>query len=102
MVNGNVPGLAQHVAEELECEWSKVTTEYHTPGQSVARKRVWGDFSTGGSRGIRNSHLYVRQGGAIARTMLLQAAANEWKVTVRELGVADSDITQQGMGRKSI
>ena len=62
MGQGTLTGLAQLVAEELECDWSKVTTEYPTPGQSVARKRVWGDFSTGGSRGIRMSHEYVRQG----------------------------------------
>ena len=76
MGQGTLTGLAQLVAEELECDWSKVTTEYPTPGQSVARKRVWGDFSTGGSRGIRTSHEYVRKGGAAAREMLKQAAAN--------------------------
>ena len=80
MGQGTLTGLAQLVAEELECDWSKVTTEYPTPGQSVARKRVWGDFSTGGSRGIRTSQDYVRKGGAAARMMLIQAAANEWKV----------------------
>src|SRR5713101_7758546 len=41
MGQGTLTGLAQMVAEELECDWSKVTTEYPTPGQSVARKRVW-------------------------------------------------------------
>src|SRR5262249_11779175 len=101
MGQGTLTGLAQLVAEELECDWSKVTTEYPTPGQSVARKRVWGDFSTGGSRGIRNSHQYVRQGGAIARTMLLQAAANEWQVPVSELTVANSVITPTASGRKT-
>ena len=64
MGQGTITGLAQLVSEELECNWSKVTYEYPTPGQSVKRKRVWGDFSTGGSRGIRMSHSYVRQGGA--------------------------------------
>jgi isoquinoline 1-oxidoreductase beta subunit len=53
MGQGTITGLAQLVAEELEADWAKVTYEYPTPGQSVARKRVWGDFSTGGSRGIR-------------------------------------------------
>src|SRR5262249_34979411 len=52
MGQGSLTGLAQLVADELECDWSKVTTDYPTPGQSVARKRAWGDFSTGGSRGI--------------------------------------------------
>jgi len=64
MGQGSLTGLAQLVAEELECDWSKVTTEYPTPGQSFARKRIWGDFSTGGSRGIRGSQDYVRKGGA--------------------------------------
>ncbi len=56
MGQGTLTGLAQLVAEELECDWSKVTTEYPTPGESLRRKRVWGSYSTGGSRGIRDSH----------------------------------------------
>src|SRR6201991_145814 len=67
MGQGTLTGLAQLVAEELNADWSKGTTEYPTPGQSVARKRAWGDFSTGGSRGIRTSQDYVRKGGATAR-----------------------------------
>jgi isoquinoline 1-oxidoreductase beta subunit len=78
MGQGTITGLAQLVAEELECNWSKVKIEYPTPGESVKRKRAWGDFSTGGSRGIRESHEYVRKGGAAARMMLTQAAANQW------------------------
>jgi isoquinoline 1-oxidoreductase subunit beta len=82
MGQGSLTGLAQLVAEELECDWARVTTEYPTPGQNLARKRAWGNFSTGGSRGIRESHEYVRKGGATARTMLVQAAADEWKGVV--------------------
>jgi isoquinoline 1-oxidoreductase subunit beta len=99
MGQGTLTGLAQLVAEELECDWSKVTTEYPTPGQSVARKRAWGDFSTGGSRGIRTSQEYVRKGGATARMMLLQAAANEWKVPVAECTAANSVITHTPSGK---
>ena len=99
MGQGTLTGLAQLVAEELECDWSKVTTEYPTPGQSVARKRVWGDFSTGGSRGIRTSQEYVRKGGATARMMLIQAAANEWKVPASECSAANSVITHTPSGR---
>ncbi len=101
MGQGTLTGLAQLVAEELECDWSKVTTEYPTPGQSVARKRIWGDFSTGGSRGIRESHEYVRKGGATARMMLIQAAADEWKVPASECTAADSVITHAPSGRKT-
>ena len=99
MGQGTLTGLAQMVAEELECDWSKVTTEYPTPGQSVARKRVWGDFSTGGSRGIRTSHEYVRQGGATARMMLVQAAADAWSVPASECRAANSVITHGPSGR---
>ncbi len=99
MGQGTLTGLAQMVAEELECDWSKVTTEYPTPGQSVARKRVWGDFSTGGSRGIRDSHQYVRQGGATARVMLVQAAADAWGVPASECSAANSVITHKASGR---
>ena len=101
MGQGTLTGLAQLVAEELECDWSKVTTEYPTPGQSVARKRVWGDFSTGGSRGIRESHEYVRRGGATARQMLIQAAATAWKVPASECTAANSVITHAPSGRKT-
>src|SRR5512137_2253934 len=64
MGQGTLTGLAQLVAEELDCGWAKVRTEFPTPGESLARKRVWGNFSTGGSRGIRESNDYVRKGGA--------------------------------------
>ena len=99
MGQGTLTGLAQMVAEELECNWAKVTTEYPTPGQNLARNRVWGNFSTGGSRGIRESQEYVRKGGATARMMLVQAAADEWKVPVAECTAANSVITHTPTSR---
>src|SRR5262245_35457564 len=100
MGQGTITGLAQLVVEELEGDWNKVTYEYPTPGESLKRKRVWGDFSTGGSRGIRTSHEYVRRGGATARVMLVQAAANQWGVPASECTVANSVITHKGSNRK--
>jgi isoquinoline 1-oxidoreductase subunit beta len=99
MGQGSLTGLAQLVAEELDCDWAKVTTESPTPGQNVARKRVWGDYATVGSRSIRESQEYVRKGGAAAREMLKQAAANEWKVPVSEVIAANSVITHRPSGR---
>jgi isoquinoline 1-oxidoreductase beta subunit len=98
MGQGTLTGLAQMVAEELECDWSKVTTEYPTPGENVKRGRVWKNFSTGGSRGIRESQQYVREGGAIARTMLVAAAAAEWNVPAAECTAANSVVTH-GSGK---
>ena len=95
---GSLTGLAQLVAEELEADWSKVTTEYPTPGESHRRKAPVGRIRTGGSRGIRISHEYVRKGGAAARIMLVQAAANAWSVPASECR-AKSVITHAPTGR---
>jgi isoquinoline 1-oxidoreductase subunit beta len=101
MGQGTLTGLCQLVAEELECDWSKVTWEYPTPGQNLARNRIWRNFSTGGSRGIRESHEYVREGGAAARMMLVQAAANQWGVPAADLKVAKGIITHAASGRST-
>ena len=99
MGQGSMTGLAQLVAEELECDWSKVSTEFPTPGQNLARNLVWGRQFTAGSRAIRESHEYVRKAGATARTMLIQAAANEWKVPAAECNASNSVITHRPSGR---
>ncbi|RPH40653.1 MAG: xanthine dehydrogenase family protein molybdopterin-binding subunit [Burkholderiales bacterium] len=99
MGQGTLTGLAQLVAEELDCDWARVTTEYPTPGQNLARNRVWRNMSTGGSRGIRESQEYVRQGGAAARTMLVQAAARAWNVPAAECRVERGTITHTASGR---
>lgn len=101
MGQGSLTGLAQMVAEELECDWSKVTWEYPTPGQNTARKRIWGNYNSTGSQSIRQSQDYVRKGGAAAREMLIQAAANTWKVPAAECKAANSIITHQKSGRKT-
>jgi isoquinoline 1-oxidoreductase beta subunit len=101
MGQGTRTGLAQLVAEELECDWARVRTEEPSPGQNLARGRAWGDMSTGGSRGIRTSHDYVRRGGAAARMMLMQAAANQWNVPLAELRVFAGVIQHEPSGRKT-
>src|SRR5256884_3915906 len=101
MGQGTLTGLAQLVAEELECDWKKVATEHVFPGQNLARKRVWGDMATGGSRGIRGSQDYVRRGGDAARLMLMQAAAEPWQGPVGEATVADGVITHAASQRRT-
>jgi isoquinoline 1-oxidoreductase beta subunit len=101
MGQGSLTGLAQLVAEELECDWANVTTEYPTPATNLERGRVWQSFSTGGSRGIRESHEYVRQGGAAARQMLINAAAQEWGVAPGECKAKNGTITHAGSGKST-
>ena len=101
MGQGTLTGLAQLVAEELECDWTKVSTEQISPQRNFAAQRGWGEMGTGGSRGIRTSQDYVRRGGAAARMMLLQAAADDWKLPVAELQVANGVITHAASGRRA-
>ena len=99
MGQGTLTGLAQLVAEELDADWARVTTEFPTPGQNLARNRVWGNFSTGGSQGIRQSNDYVRKGGATARMLLVQAAADAWGVAAADCRAGNSVVTHSATGR---
>ena len=100
MGQGSLTGLAQLVAEELECDWNKVSTEFASPNEHIKRKRIWGSMSTGGSAGIRTSHEYLRKSGAQAREMLMTAAADNWKVPVAECTVTNGVITHGPSKRK--
>ncbi|HVY06470.1 MAG TPA: molybdopterin cofactor-binding domain-containing protein [Burkholderiales bacterium] len=90
---GSFTGLAQLVAEELECDWSKVRPEYADVNEHVKRGRIFGSMSTGGSRGIRDSQEYLRKAGASAREMLVAAAAKQWDVPAAECKAEKSIIT---------
>lgn len=99
MGQGTLTGLAQLVADELDADWRFVRAEYVAPEVNHANKRAWGDMSTGGSRGIRASVEYVRKGGAAARAMLIEAAAQRWGVPPGECTAAISVITHTPTGR---
>jgi isoquinoline 1-oxidoreductase beta subunit len=99
MGQGAQTGLAMLVAEELECDWAKVRTEFVSAEDNIRRGRVWGDMSTGASRSIASSQLYLRQAGAIAREMLIAAAASRWNVPAAECIARTSAITHKPSGR---
>lgn len=101
MGQGTATGLAQLVAEELECDWDKVTFDFPTPGESLRRDRVYRSFGTGGSQGVRGSHKYVREGGAAARIMLIEAAAAEWNVPASECTVSKGIISHAASKNKA-
>jgi len=101
MGQGTITGLSQIVAEELGCDWEKVTFAFPTPGESLARDRVYGSFGTGGSQGVRGSQQYMREGGAAARMMLVQAAAKKWGVEPGDCRVEKGVITHAAGGHKT-
>ena len=88
MGQGSMTSAAQLVAEELECDWSRVRVEYADTNQHLKRKRAWGDMAAVGSRTIRQSQQYLRTAGAMAREMLIAAAAQAWDVPAAECSAA--------------
>ncbi len=99
MGQGTFTGLCQLVAEELECDWSKVSYEFPTPGENLARKRVWSDFFTAGSRGIRASNETVRKGGAAARDDADPGRRQRMESAGVRMQRGDSVITHKASGR---
>ncbi|HEY2244315.1 MAG TPA: molybdopterin cofactor-binding domain-containing protein [Xanthobacteraceae bacterium] len=99
MGQGAMTGLAMLVAEELECDWSKVRTEFISPTLNLQKNRIWGDTSTGASRSIASSQDYLRRAGATAREMLIAAAAAQWRVPPAQCIAADGSIIHRLSGR---
>jgi isoquinoline 1-oxidoreductase subunit beta len=99
MGQGITTALPMLVAEELECDWSKVRFEFPTADENLRRHRAWGDMSTGGSRSVRGSQEYLRKAGAAAREMLIAAAAQQWNVPVPECRAVKGVVTHAPSGR---
>lgn len=99
MGQGTFTALAQLVAEELDCDWAKVSAEFASPNEHIRRNRVWGSMSTGGSMGVRSSQDYVRRAGAGARALLVAAAAARWQVPAAECAADKGIVTHKPSGR---
>jgi len=99
MGQGSLTGLAQLVVEELECDWSRIKTEYALPARNIARGEAWGDLSTGGSGSIREMHQELREAGATARRMLVTAAARNWGVSPNQCSVSRGEISHRASNR---
>src|SRR5215468_11363874 len=129
MGTGVLTSCPMMVAEELQCDWSKVRAEYASPQRDVVErapewtlkvpgggdprnrngggepssainfKGVYRRFDTNSSGSVRESRYYLQMAGAEARERLLLAAATMWKVSVSELVAKDSVITHSPTGR---
>ena len=87
MGQGIWTGLAMLVAEELECDWSKMRSE-HAPAAPIYAHPTLGVQVTGGSSTTNGELVRYRTVGALARDMLVRAAAARWKVAPERCRVA--------------
>ena len=99
MGQGAITALPMIVAEELECDWSKVKVEYASPSRNLRENQVYGNMVTAGSRGVRTSWQMLLQAGASARVRLVAAAAARWNVPVTECEAGNSKVTHKPSGR---
>ena len=84
MGQGIWTGLAMMIAEELECDWSRVRVE-HAPAAPAYAHTAFGIQMTGGSSTTWSEFERYRTVGALAREMLVQAAGQRWKVDAKKL-----------------
>ncbi len=96
MGQGTVTSLSQLLAEELECDWKKIRTEF--PGvEPVYGSPMMGAY---GSLSIRTSWQPLRQAGAAAREMLVEAAAQRWNVNKSQCRAENSTVVNTATGAK--
>jgi isoquinoline 1-oxidoreductase subunit beta len=99
MGQGSMTALPMMIAEELQCDWSKVRIEYASPNRNIRENKVYGDMFSNGSRTIRASQKRVQQVGASARERLIAVAAERWNVPASECTAAASVVTHGPSGR---
>ena len=99
MGQGAITALPMIVAEELECDWSKVKVEHASAARNLQEKDVYGDMVTAGSRGVRMSWQMLLQAGASARERLIAAAAQRWNVPKSECEADNSKVLHKASGR---
>ncbi|MBJ6727696.1 xanthine dehydrogenase family protein molybdopterin-binding subunit [Geomesophilobacter sediminis] len=80
MGQGPYTAVAMLIAEELECDWNRVRVQ-PAPVAAVYNNPMSGMQMTGGSTTIRTEWVRMREVGAAARMMLIEAAAQNWKVS---------------------
>lgn len=95
MGQGVRTSLTMVVADELEADWARVKVQ-QAPGDEVR----FGNQDTDGSRSMRHWYEPMRRCGAAARTLLEQAAADQWKVPVGECHAQLHKVIHEPSGRE--
>ncbi|MGC1779716.1 MAG: molybdopterin cofactor-binding domain-containing protein [Xanthobacteraceae bacterium] len=99
MGQGSMTALPMMIAEELQCDWSKVKIEYASPNRNLRENNVYGPMFSHGSQSVRLSQKKMQQVGASARERLIAAAAARWNVPASECTAAQSVVTHKSSGQ---
>src|SRR5580658_10422342 len=99
MGQGSMTALPMMIAEELQCDWSKVRIEYASANRNIREDRVYGDMFSHGSMSVRQSQQKMQQVGASARERLIAVAAARWNVPASECAAAQSVVTHKPTSR---
>ena len=89
MGQGSHAGVTALICEEMDADWSKVTFEHAPANEKLYANSLFHMQGTGGSSSIASSYLEMRNAGAAARAMFVQAAAKRWNVPASEITVKD-------------
>jgi isoquinoline 1-oxidoreductase beta subunit len=100
MGEGVFTSMPMLVAEELECDWTKVRAEYASANRSLRENRVYQRMATNGSGAVRRSREYLQQAGASARARLIAAAAQQWGVPASACRAEHGTVVHPASGRK--
>lgn len=100
MGQGISTGLATILADALDADWARVRTQAAPVNPALYKHLVFGAQTTGGSTSVSNSWQQLREAGAVARAMLLQAAAARWGVPADQLSTHRSQVLHGVSGRR--
>jgi len=102
MGQGSYTGLATIVAEELDADWAQMRAEGAPADAKLYANLAFGTIQgTGGSTAMANSYEQLRKAGATARSMLVAAAADQWKVPAKDIAVSKGVLTHAASNRKA-
>lgn len=101
MGQGTYTGLSTLVAEELDANWDHIDVVTAAADAARYKNLFWGAQGTGGSSGLANSFIQMREAGATARAMLVNAAAELWQVPKAQISVSNSVVSHKQSNRQA-
>jgi isoquinoline 1-oxidoreductase subunit beta len=100
MGQGTYTAIPMLIAEELEVDLRQVQTEHAPPNEKLYANPLFGVQATGNSNAVRGAWQPLRHAGAVARTMLIAAAAKRWNVDPSSCRAQSGEVLHAQTGRR--